>query len=150
MAYLIHFRNMDQTRPLFVYIRSFLNTMPNIVKTQDILGSGCGSVGRAVASNSRGPQFESSHWQKFILNIYCQLYWKDENKEKEDGIGTFKKIRSFGVYMIDHALTVPFMFASFQFTCRFCGQSFAEKRTLEKHERRHTGEKPYKVKGRSN
>ena len=20
--------------------------------------------------------------QKFILNIYCQLYWKDENKEK--------------------------------------------------------------------
>ena len=23
------------------------------------------------------------HRQKFILNIYCQLYWKDENKEKE-------------------------------------------------------------------
>ena len=34
---------------------------------------GGGSVGRAVASDSRGPQFESSHWQKFILNIYCQL-----------------------------------------------------------------------------
>ena len=29
-------------------------------------GSGCGSVGRAVASNTRGPRFESSHWQKFI------------------------------------------------------------------------------------
>ena len=29
-------------------------------------GSGCGSVGRAVASNSRDPRFESSHWQKFI------------------------------------------------------------------------------------
>ena len=26
-----------------------------------IRGSGCGSVGRAVASNSRGPRFESSH-----------------------------------------------------------------------------------------
>ena len=29
-------------------------------------GSGCGSVGRAVASDTRGPQFESSHRQKFI------------------------------------------------------------------------------------
>ena len=28
--------------------------------------NGCGSVGRAVASNSRGPRFESNHWQKFI------------------------------------------------------------------------------------
>ena len=50
------------------------------------MGSGYGSVGRAVASDTRGPQFESSHWQKFIyiLNI-CLLstvYWKDENKEK--------------------------------------------------------------------
>ena len=36
--------------------------------------SGCGSVGRAVASDTRGPQFESSHLQKFIylLNI-CLL-----------------------------------------------------------------------------
>ena len=42
----------------------------------------CYSVGRAVASDSRGPRFESSHRQKIILNIYCQLYWKDENKEK--------------------------------------------------------------------
>ena len=29
-------------------------------------GSGCGSVGRAVASDTRGPRFESSHRQKFI------------------------------------------------------------------------------------
>ena len=53
-------------------------------------GSGCGSVGRAVASDSRGLQFEFSHWQKIILNIYCQLYWKDENKEKEAESGPFK------------------------------------------------------------
>ena len=35
-------------------------------------GSGCGSVGRAVASDTRGPRFESSHWQKFnyLLNIF--------------------------------------------------------------------------------
>ena len=30
------------------------------------MGSGCGTVGRAVASNTRGPRFESSYWQKFI------------------------------------------------------------------------------------
>ena len=35
-----------------------------------ILGCGCDSVGKAVASNSRGPQFESSHQKTFILNIY--------------------------------------------------------------------------------
>ena len=37
-------------------------------------GSGGGSVGRAVASDFRGPPFESSHLQRFILNFYCQLY----------------------------------------------------------------------------
>ena len=40
------------------------------------------SVGRVVASDSRDTRFESSHRQKFILNIYCRRYWKDENKEK--------------------------------------------------------------------
>ena len=59
------------------------------------LGSGCGSVGRAVASDTRGPRFDSSHWQKFIfiLNI-CSLstvYWKDENNEKEAENGPFIK-----------------------------------------------------------
>ena len=58
------------------------------VKT-NLNGSGCGSVGRAVASNSRGLWFKSSHRQKILLNIYCQLFWKDKNKIKEDGNGPF-------------------------------------------------------------
>ena len=33
-------------------------------------GSGCGSVGRAVASNARGPQFQSIHRQTIIMDIY--------------------------------------------------------------------------------
>ena len=37
-------------------------------------GSGCGSVCRVVASESRGPQFESRHWQTFILDISLLAY----------------------------------------------------------------------------
>ena len=33
-------------------------------------GSGGGSVGRAVASDARGPRFESNHLQIFISDIY--------------------------------------------------------------------------------
>ena len=55
------------------------------------LGNGYGSVGRAVASNSRGQQFESSHRKNVYTNIYCQLFWKDKNKEKEAWNGPFLK-----------------------------------------------------------
>ena len=34
------------------------------------MGSGCGSVGRAVASKSRGPQFESRHGQKIYIEHF--------------------------------------------------------------------------------
>ena len=58
------------------------------------VGSCRGSVGGVVASDARGPRFESSHRQTFILDIYlfvyCQLYQKDENKEKEAGYGPLK------------------------------------------------------------
>ena len=59
----------------------------------DRLGSGCGAVGRAVASDTRGPGFESSHWH-LLWNIYLLLTFcrKDENKENaENGPIFFKK-----------------------------------------------------------
>ena len=34
---------------------------------KQVLGSGCGSVGRAVAFDSRGPRFESSHRKKIMI-----------------------------------------------------------------------------------
>ena len=41
------------------------------IRTNYYLASGCsGSVGREVVSCSRGPRFEFSHRQTFILNIY--------------------------------------------------------------------------------
>ena len=45
-----------------------------------------GSVGRAVASDAREPQFESRRRQNFIYQLYSKNR-KDENKEKEAGNG---------------------------------------------------------------
>ena len=47
-------------------------------------GSGCGSVGREVASDTRDPRFESTHRQIFIFKLYNR---KDKNKEKEKEAG---------------------------------------------------------------
>ena len=76
------------------------------------LGSGCGVVGRAVASNTRGPGFESSH-QQLLLNIYLLLTVcrKDENKEKEAGNGPFLKKSIEILFFTEDILLV---FATFQ------------------------------------
>ena len=50
------------------------------------MGSGYGSVGRAVASNTRvhgsNPVIDEFLHTLEHLFTYCQLYWKDEIKEK--------------------------------------------------------------------
>ena len=61
----------------------------------ELVDSGCGSVDRAVASDTRGPRFESSHLQ-LLLNPYFLgiVIRKDKNKEKEVGKGTLKHVDS--------------------------------------------------------
>ena len=67
-------------------------------------GSGCGSVGRAVASDTRGPRFESSHRQKFI-NIEQLLYTvncvmkRQKIKKKRPGMAHFKKNANRAYYI---------------------------------------------------
>ena len=39
------------------------------------------------SSDTRGPQFKSSHWKIFITNICTVNCWKEVNKEKEAGNG---------------------------------------------------------------
>ena len=48
------------------------------------LGSGCGSAARAVASDTRGLRFKSSHQQKFKKNN-CQLNVETKKRGKESG-----------------------------------------------------------------
>ena len=59
----------------------------------EAMGSGCGSVGRAVAYNgTRGLQFESRHRQNFIQNLYLMLtVEKTKNEKNRPGIAPVKK-----------------------------------------------------------
>ena len=67
--------------------------LPREHKPTFILGSGGGSVGRAVTFDSRDPRFESQHRQSF--NYQLLLNRKDKNNEKEAGNGpSLKKISS--------------------------------------------------------
>ena len=51
---------------------------------------GCGSVGRAVACNIRGPRFESRHRQNLYSTfVYC--IEKTKINKKRPGIVYFKK-----------------------------------------------------------
>ena len=53
---------------------------------------GCGAIGRAVASNTRDPWFESDIDNFSYQQLYNKLFWKDENKiKKRPGIAQFKK-----------------------------------------------------------
>ena len=61
-----------------------------MVKSIPKCGSGCGSVGRVVASNTSRLQFESSHWQIFIKYICLPIvncFEKTKIKKKESGNG---------------------------------------------------------------
>ena len=55
-------------------------------------GSGFGSVDWAVVSKSRGLLFDSSHWKKYIRNMFIVNCWQDKNKEKWGREWLFLKI----------------------------------------------------------
>ena len=61
-------------------------------QTKSNRGSGCGSVVGTVASNTRGPRFDSSHWQNFYFEHLhsANCIEKTKIKQKEAGNGLFK------------------------------------------------------------
>ena len=83
----VHFFEIDSFGETRTYVDSFQSGL------KELLGSGCGAVGRMVAFDIKGPQFESSHRQN--LYLLHQLYWKDGNKEKRPGMAHFLKKQSF-------------------------------------------------------
>ena len=71
-------------------IKAELDCHTNILLIK--FSSGYGSVGISVASDSRGPQFESSHWRNFMnfFTINCIEKTKGR-KKKEAGHCPLKK-----------------------------------------------------------
>ena len=56
-----------------------------------IVGSGCGSIGRAVASNTRDPRFEFSHQQTFIEHLFTvNCVEKTKIKKKRSDMAHFR------------------------------------------------------------
>ena len=60
----------------------------NKLSLRESQGNGCGSVGKAVASDTRDLGFKSRHWQNFIYQMYNL---KDANKVKEARNGSSLK-----------------------------------------------------------
>ena len=55
-------------------------------------GSGCGSVGRAVASDTKDPQFKSRHRQTFTKHLFTvHCVEKTKIKKKRPGMAHFLK-----------------------------------------------------------
>ena len=64
---------------------TFLQSIVKLLSTLNP-GSGGGSVGRAVASNTRDPRFKSRYRRSFIYQLYIR---NDENKEAGNGPSFF-------------------------------------------------------------
>ena len=58
-------------------------------------GGGCGSVGKAVASDSRGPWFEFSHWLNLYWTFTINCFEKTKIKKKEAEKCPLKKCFQF-------------------------------------------------------
>ena len=72
-----------------LYVRSNHARIIILVLNMAIPVSGCGSVGRGVAPNTRGLQFVPSHWQKLCSLLAVE---KTKKKRKESGNCPFKKL----------------------------------------------------------
>ena len=66
-------------------------------KQMKILGSCCGSVGRAVVSDTRCPRFDSSHrqnlYQTFVFLFTVYFIEKTKINKKRPEWPTFKKMK---------------------------------------------------------
>ena len=91
MAYKICQGRLKSTPNTKFTLKELPKTLKILPKWRNVaLGSGCGSVVRAVTSNSRGPRFKSSHWQKFIEHLLSTVLKRRKYKKKRPGIAHFQ------------------------------------------------------------
>ena len=90
-AFIISYRCPLQQKCLFSSSNG-LAAAQQIAVNRIYLGNGCGAVGRVVASDTRDPRFESSHWQYFLLSTALKsCIKKTKIKKKGAGNGPIKK-----------------------------------------------------------
>ena len=69
------------------------------------MGSGCGSVGRAVDSDTRDPRFDSSHRQNFIEHLFIiNCIEKTKINKKRPGMAHFFIVRNQDNHDHEHNL----------------------------------------------
>ena len=85
-------------------------------------GSGCGSVGRAVASDPRGPRFKSRHRQIFIEHLFSvNFIVMKRQKIKERGQEwPFLKKRKVVFVILDPSHRATIRSYSILFIASFC------------------------------
>ena len=66
------------------------------------LGSGCGAVGRAVASDARDPRLESSLWQFCLLNFNWIINWIEKTKIKKNVTRNGPTFKTIEAIFISH------------------------------------------------
>ena len=62
-----------------------------LIKTEDPMGHWCGSVGKAIASDSRGPRFELVIGKPFITYLLSTVQKRRKKNKKRPGRAIFKK-----------------------------------------------------------
>ena len=95
----------ESPHPVFGVLKIALSIL--IWQTDIFMGSGCGSVGRAVASDTRDPQFESSHRKAFIKHLFTvNCVVKTKIKKKRPGMAYFLT----NIHFVRYTLTNYFHF----------------------------------------
>ena len=98
-----------------LYFYSQIHNYNALCITFHYLGSGCGSVGRAVASDTKGPRFESGHRQTFYYLFTINWIEKTKTKDKRGREGpiflkTTTDIRDFvffgPIFIRDYCLEI--------------------------------------------
>ena len=78
------------------------------------MGSGCGSVGRAVASDTRDPSFESSHSETFIEQLFAvNCVEKTKIKKKRPEMVHLKKKTLFLTTLVESSQENDFSLAAY-------------------------------------
>ena len=110
------------------------------------VGSSCGSVGRAVASDTRGPRFEFSHWQILYWTLFTvNCIEKTKIKKKEARMAHFlekhRLVKCLGAFSRSRALPFCFRFTHFLLPSSLAGHKLAWELSIDPRDSNERGKR---------